>query len=88
MPVPSHSHSLQSLLTELQARIPVQLQIMSIKKVCGKEAGSRGAQGSQAHDRTPWQLQPVHAVQVSLSQIQGYAPRRLVSKVQIRGVHR
>lgn len=87
MPVPSHARSLQSPLTELQARIPVQLQVMSIKEVCGKEAGSRGAEGSQAHDGPPRQLQPVHAVQISLSQIQGYAPGRLVSKVQFRGVH-
>jgi len=85
--MPSHSCSLQSLLTELQARIPVQLQIVSIKEVCGKQAGSRSAKGSQAYDGPPRQLQPVHAVQISLSQIQGYATGWLVSKVQFRGVH-
>lgn len=49
LPAPSPP---QSQARELQAGIPVQLQIMAIKEVCGEEAGGCGAEGGQAQHRT------------------------------------
>lgn len=65
----------------------MQLQVVAIEEVCGEEAGGCGAKRGQAeHGATRRQLQPVHAVQVAVSQVQAHAVG-LRGKVQFRGVH-
>lgn len=66
----------------------MELQVVAIQEVRGEEAGGCSAEGSQAeHRATRGQLQPVHAVQVAISQVQAHTTAGLRSKVQFRGVH-
>lgn len=65
----------------------MELQVVTVEEVRGEEAGRGGAERGQAeHGAARRQLQPVHAVQVAVGQVQAYTAG-LRGKVQFRGVH-